>query len=76
MKNNHHKHQRGQGAVAAFSPAVLSSVLHKAARRLAYGVVTVVLAMGLTTGCHTAEGFGQDLEDAGEAIEEEAEEHS
>lgn len=33
-----------------------------------------ILGLLAVAGCNTAEGFGQDLESAGSAIEEEAEE--
>nr|WP_297460832.1 entericidin A/B family lipoprotein [uncultured Halomonas sp.] len=32
----------------------------------------LLLGGGLLTGCNTMEGFGQDVENAGEEIEEEA----
>lgn len=32
----------------------------------------LLLGGGLLTGCNTMEGFGQDVENAGEAIEDEA----
>jgi len=42
------------------------------------GVVAALLALTLAAGvsaCNTAEGFGKDLQSAGSALEEEAEEN-
>jgi predicted small secreted protein len=43
-------------------------------KRLAL-LLLIAAALGLSTGCQTTEGFGEDVEDAGEHIQEEAREH-
>ncbi len=40
----------------------------------ALAVTVVTLALLSLTGCNTAEGFGRDVQKAGEAIEKEAQE--
>ncbi len=42
--------------------------------RVRFPVLAVAALLALTA-CNTAEGIGEDLESAGEAIDEEAEEH-
>jgi predicted small secreted protein len=37
-------------------------------------VITLLVGMLALSACNTFEGFGRDMQDAGEAIEEEAEE--
>jgi len=40
---------------------------------LKVGLAAIVMVLGLA-GCNTMEGLGQDIENAGEAIEDEADE--
>lgn len=35
-------------------------------------VLTLAMSAGFTTGCNTMEGFGEDLEEGGEALSDEA----
>jgi len=39
-------------------------------------VTLIAAALLALAGCNTAEGVGEDIESAGEAIDEEAEEHN
>lgn len=39
-------------------------------------ILGLSLAIGALTACNTMEGAGKDLEEAGDAIEDEAEEHN
>ena len=47
----------------------LEKMLHPALRAL---MLTLLMALGLA-GCNTIAGMGEDVEEAGESIEEEAE---
>ena len=44
-------------------------------RKLASHLFLLLIAGGLLAGCNTMEGLGEDIEEAGDSLEEEAEEN-
>ena len=43
--------------------------------RLFLAALAAVLLVGASVGCHTARGFGEDMERTGEKIQDKADEH-
>lgn len=45
----------------------------KMIKRTVIGLLLAIVSQIVFTGCHTANGFGQDMQDAGQSIQEKTE---